>query len=149
MNAGDIIATLGVGHDPLPWIAMERIQGQFLLPVIQALFRPVEEVVDHGAATFPSLAALTPHTQQGIGQMRQIQRSLTIIALAVGLAACGNTTGDRALSGGGLGAAGGAAIGALTGTSILGGAAIGGVAGAATGALTSPRSVNLGRPAWR
>ena len=81
--------------------------------------------------------------------MRQIQRGFTIIALAVGLSACGNTSGDRALSGGGLGAAGGAAIGALTGTSVLGGAALGGVAGAATGALTSPNTVNLGRPAWR
>ena len=81
--------------------------------------------------------------------MRQIQRSLIIIVLGAGLAACGNTTGDRALSGGGLGAAGGAAIGALTGTSVLGGAAIGGAAGAATGALTSPNTVNLGRPAWR
>ncbi len=81
--------------------------------------------------------------------MRQIQRSLIVMALAAGLAGCGYTTGDRALSGGGIGAAGGAAIGALTGTSVLGGAAIGGVAGAATGALTSPNTVNLGRPAWR
>lgn len=71
------------------------------------------------------------------------------LILAGGLAACGQTQGERALSGAGLGAAGGAAVGALTGGSALGGAAIGGVAGGAAGALTSPRDVNLGRPAWR
>lgn len=71
------------------------------------------------------------------------------LILAGGLAACGQTQGDRLLSGAGLGAAGGAAIGAATGGSPLAGAAIGGVAGGATGALTSPRDVNVGRPAWR
>jgi hypothetical protein len=81
--------------------------------------------------------------------MRSFARLTIATAFAVGFAACGQTTGDRALSGGGLGAAGGAAVGALTGTSVLGGAAIGGAAGAATGALTSPSTVNLGRPAWR
>jgi len=84
--------------------------------------------------------------------MTTIRKTLTATALLAGLAlvtACGQTTGDRALSGGGLGAAGGAAIGALTGTSILGGALIGGAAGAAGGALTSPNQVNLGKPAWR
>lgn len=80
--------------------------------------------------------------------MRNMQRAI-LLSLACGLAACGQSTGDRALSGGGIGAAGGAAVGALTGTSVLGGAAIGGAAGAATGALTSPGTVNLGRPAWR
>ncbi|MEI6158539.1 MAG: hypothetical protein WCP77_01795 [Roseococcus sp.] len=81
--------------------------------------------------------------------MRKIQRLTMLLALAGGLAACGQTTGDRALSGAGLGAAAGAGVGALTGTSVLGGAAIGGLAGGATGALTSPNTVNLGRPAWR
>jgi len=46
---------------------MERIHGQSLLPLIQALPRPIEEVVKLVAATFPSLSALTTHTQQGIG----------------------------------------------------------------------------------
>ena len=58
--------------------------------------------------------------------------------LALALAACGDTAGQRALTGGGLGAAGGAAVGAVTGGSVLGGAAIGGAAGATTGALTTP-----------
>jgi len=113
--------------------------------------RPFEErgMRKSMAATFPWVSALDELKQQGIKHMRQMQRSLLILVLAGGLAACGNTTGDRALSGGGIGAAGGAALGALTGTSVLGGAALGGAAGAATGALTSPGTVNLGRPAWR
>jgi osmotically inducible lipoprotein OsmB len=64
------------------------------------------------------------------------------------LVACGHTTGDRALSGAGIGAAGGAVAGALVGAPVTG-ALIGAGAGAATGALTSPNQVNLGRPVWR
>ncbi|WP_431303243.1 LptM family lipoprotein [Sediminicoccus sp. BL-A-41-H5] len=81
--------------------------------------------------------------------MRKMFRWSFVIVLAGGLAACGQTTGDRALSGAGLGAAAGAGVGALTGTSVVGGAALGAAAGGATGALTSPNTVNLGRPAWR
>jgi len=81
--------------------------------------------------------------------MRDMPRLMMLLILAGGLAACGQTTGDRALSGAGLGAAAGAGIGALTGTGVAGGAALGAVAGGATGALTSPNTVNLGRPAWR
>ncbi len=64
------------------------------------------------------------------------------------LAACGHTTGDRALSGAGIGAAGGAVAGALVGAPATG-ALIGAGVGAATGALTSPSQINLGRPIWR
>jgi osmotically inducible lipoprotein OsmB len=81
--------------------------------------------------------------------MHQLSRLSLVVALVGGLAACGQTTGDRAISGAGLGAAAGAGVGALTGTSVLGGAALGGVAGGAAGALTTPNTVNLGRPAWR
>ena len=63
------------------------------------------------------------------------------------LSACGSSTGDRALSGGAIGAAGGAIVGAFAGTPATG-ALIGGAAGAAAGALTSPNQVNLGKPAW-
>ncbi len=63
--------------------------------------------------------------------------------------ACGNTTGDRALSGGGLGAAAGLAVGAVTGVTLLEGALIGGAVGAAAGALTDSNQVDLGRPAWK
>lgn len=81
--------------------------------------------------------------------MRRMTHLSLLVALAGGLAACGQSTGDRALSGAGLGAAAGAGVGALTGTSVVGGAALGAAAGGATGALTSPNTVNLGRPAWR
>lgn len=64
------------------------------------------------------------------------------------LTACGTTPGDRALSGGLLGAGAGAAVGSLSGNAGAG-AVVGGVAGAAAGALTSPDQVNLGDPVWR
>lgn len=64
------------------------------------------------------------------------------------LSACGHSTGDRALSGAGIGAAGGAVAGALVGAPLTG-AVIGGAVGAGTGALTSPDQVNLGRPIWK
>ncbi|MBU8545676.1 MULTISPECIES: YMGG-like glycine zipper-containing protein [Roseomonadaceae] len=71
-----------------------------------------------------------------------------LLLAATTLAACGQTTGDRAVSGGLLGAGAGAAVGSLSGSAGTG-ALIGGAAGAAGGALTSPGTVNLGRPAWR
>jgi osmotically inducible lipoprotein OsmB len=64
------------------------------------------------------------------------------------LSACGHTTGDRALSGAGIGAAGGAVVGALAGNPLAG-AAIGGAVGAGAGALTTSDQVNLGKPIWR
>lgn len=67
---------------------------------------------------------------------------------ALSLAACGTTPGDRAASGGLLGAGAGAAIGSLYGDAGTG-AVIGGVAGAAAGAVTNPCDVNLGHPVWR
>ena len=73
------------------------------------------------------------------------------VALAAGvlLAACGETTTDRALSGAGIGAAAGGAASGITGGSVLTGAAIGGAAGAAAGALTDEDQINLGNPIWR
>ena len=84
-----------------------------------------------------------------------MQRSVPYLpALALGsalltLAACGDSTGDRAMSGGAIGAGVGAAAGAVTGTSVLGGAVIGGAAGAATGAATDEDQIDLGKPVWR
>jgi osmotically inducible lipoprotein OsmB len=80
---------------------------------------------------------------------RTVLTWLVLIPLAVSLAGCGYDRGDRALSGGLLGAGGGAAIAAVTGGNPLVGAAIGGGAGALGGALTSGRDINLGRPIWR
>ena len=67
---------------------------------------------------------------------------------ALGLSACGNTTGDRALSGGAIGAGVGAAAGLLMGSPVEG-AVIGGALGAGTGALTKPDQVDLGKPVWK
>jgi len=60
-------------------------------------------------------------------------------ATILALAGCGNQPGERALSGGAIGAAGGAGIAAIAGGPVLGGALLGGAAGALTGAVTSPR----------
>ena len=60
-----------------------------------------------------------------------------VFVTALALAGCGTTPGDRAVSGGLLGAGGGAAIGSLYGDAGKG-AVIGGVGGAALGALTAP-----------
>ncbi|HUJ04211.1 MAG TPA: YMGG-like glycine zipper-containing protein [Rhizomicrobium sp.] len=70
------------------------------------------------------------------------------MASALIIAGCGTTPGDRAVSGGLLGAGAGAAIGSVTGSAGKG-ALIGGVAGAAIGALTSPCDLDLGTPYWR
>jgi hypothetical protein len=72
----------------------------------------------------------------------------TIIFALLALTACGNSTGDRALSGGGIGAGVGVVAGALMGAPLEG-ALIGGAVGAGAGALTSSDQINLGRPAWR
>jgi osmotically inducible lipoprotein OsmB len=79
--------------------------------------------------------------------MRSV-KILLPIAFVLGLAACGTSPGERAITGAGIGAAGGAAAGALLGNPAMG-AAAGGLAGGAIGGLTSPDSVYLGRPAWR
>ena len=69
------------------------------------------------------------------------------MSLGFTLAGCGYSRGDRAVSGGLIGA--GAAVGAVTGGSPLTGALIGGGIGAVGGAVTSHNDVNLGRPIWR
>lgn len=69
--------------------------------------------------------------------------SIILPILGLFLASCGNTTGERALSGGGIGAGVGAAGAAVTGGSPVTGAIIGGAAGAATGALTDKDDIDL------
>lgn len=68
---------------------------------------------------------------------------LSIFCLAIVLTACGNTKGERALSGAGIGAGVGAVGGAVTGGSVAGGAVLGGVVGAAAGALTDKDQIDL------
>ena len=81
--------------------------------------------------------------------MKNLTRVTILAALTLGVAACGSSTGDRAISGGAIGAGAGAAVGVITGGSAVGGALLGGAAGAATGALTKEKNVNLGKPFWR
>lgn len=80
--------------------------------------------------------------------MQQIALRAAICLGVLAAAACGNTTGDRALSGAGIGAGVGALGGLLVGAPLEG-ALIGGAVGAGTGALTDKNQVNLGRPIWR
>jgi uncharacterized membrane protein len=80
--------------------------------------------------------------------MKRIPMTAALLFSLCVLGACGNTTGDRALSGAGIGAGAGA-LGGLMFGAPLEGALIGGAIGAGTGALTDRHQVNLGRPIWR
>ena len=72
--------------------------------------------------------------------MRNLLRTtLVLTAVALSLAACGETPGTRAVTGGLLGAGGGAAIGGATGGNAGTGALIGAGVGALGGAVTAPR----------
>jgi hypothetical protein len=62
-----------------------------------------------------------------------------VSVLALSLAACGDTWGQRAVTGGGIGAGTGALVGALTPIGLLPGALVGGAVGAGVGAATTPR----------
>ena len=64
------------------------------------------------------------------------------LAAMVSLSACGTTTGDRGLSGAGIGAG----VGLVAGPP---GVLVGGLVGAGVGMATSPNDVNLGKPAWK
>jgi hypothetical protein len=70
-----------------------------------------------------------------------------IAAAAIVLSACGTSPGDRAVSGGLIGAGAGAAVGAAVGDPGVG-ALVGGAAGAAVGGLSDPCELNLGDPWW-
>lgn len=61
-----------------------------------------------------------------------------LAAIGIALSACGNSPGERAVTGGLLGAGGGAAIGSLSGNAGAG-ALIGAGVGAVGGAVTAPR----------
>jgi osmotically inducible lipoprotein OsmB len=70
--------------------------------------------------------------------VRKFALSALAGSLLLALAGCGYTPGQRAVSGGLLGAGAGAGISALTGGHAATGALIGGGAGALGGALTAP-----------
>jgi len=79
--------------------------------------------------------------------MKPISLKTSIVLCLLTLAACGQSTGDRALSGGAIGAGAGAVGGALLGSPGTG-ALLGGALGAGAGALTSPSQIDLGKPVW-
>lgn len=80
--------------------------------------------------------------------MRHTALAASLALSVLALSGCGNTTGDRAISGGGIGAGVGALGGWALGSPIEG-ALIGGAVGAGAGALTSPGQIDLGKPIWR
>jgi osmotically inducible lipoprotein OsmB len=68
---------------------------------------------------------------------------ILIACMALLLSGCGNTQGERALSGAGIGAGAGAVGSAITGGNPWAGAAVGGVAGGVVGAVTDKDDINL------
>jgi osmotically inducible lipoprotein OsmB len=66
-------------------------------------------------------------------------KHIVLAIILLGTAACGDTWGQRAVTGGGIGAGSGALLGALTPLGILPGALIGGAVGAGVGAATTPK----------
>jgi hypothetical protein len=64
---------------------------------------------------------------------------LALAAILFSATACGDTWGQRAVTGGAIGAGSGAVLGAATGFNPLLGAVVGGAAGAGIGAATTPQ----------
>jgi hypothetical protein len=62
---------------------------------------------------------------------------VTLIPLALSLSACGDTWGQRAVTGGAIGTGTGLAVGALVGWPLLAPALVGGALGAGIGAATT------------
>lgn len=81
--------------------------------------------------------------------MNTIKHTVVLLSTLALLAACGDRPGERALSGGAIGAGAGAVGGALLGGDPVTGAVVGGAVGAATGGLTKKKDINLGDPVWR
>ena len=77
--------------------------------------------------------------------MNSLKSTTFALATAILLSACGNTQGDRALSGGAIGAG----TGAILSGNPVAGAVVGGAVGAAAGALIPEDKVNLGKPVWK
>jgi hypothetical protein len=97
---------------------------------------------EHDPARHPVIAS------SGDNVMKQIVLRAAMCLALLAPAACGDTMGDRALSGGGIGAGVGALGGLIVGAPVEG-ALIGGAVGAGTGALTDKDQINLGKPVWR
>ena len=66
--------------------------------------------------------------------------SIVLIPMALSLSACGDTWGERALTGGGIGAGTGLAVGAIAGWPLVAPALVGAALGAGIGAATAPEN---------
>ena len=69
----------------------------------------------------------------------RLRMPLLALPVAVALAACGQTPGERAVTGGLIGAGTGAAVAGATGGNLATGALLGAGVGAVGGALTAPQ----------
>ena len=61
-----------------------------------------------------------------------------VLPLALALSACGDTWGERAVTGGGIGAGAGLAVGAIAGWPLVAPVLAGAAVGAGIGAATTP-----------
>ncbi len=95
------------------------------------------------------LAATASPRRKVTMMARHIPFIAALVCYGLALSGCGDSPGDRAASGGLIGAGAGAAISGLAGGSLATGALLGGAAGAIGGAVTSPDDIDLGRPVWR
>jgi len=80
--------------------------------------------------------------------MKRLAFPILGMAGLLALAGCGDSRGDRAVTGAGMGAAAGAVIGGVTPMSVAGGALIGAGAGGLIGGLTDKSQINLGDAPW-
>lgn len=77
--------------------------------------------------------------------MKSILSAAVLLPLALSVSACGDTWGQRAVTGGAIGTGAGLAVGALAGWPLLGPALVGGVVGAGIGAATAKDGPMSGR----
>ena len=68
-----------------------------------------------------------------------MRKYIVLAAVLLTATACGDSWGQRAVTGGAIGAGSGAVLGAATGFNPLLGAVVGGAAGAGIGAATTPQ----------
>jgi len=67
--------------------------------------------------------------------------AILLVPLALSVSACGDTWGQRAVTGGAIGTGAGLAVGAVTGFPLVGAALIGTAVGAGVGAATAPGGI--------
>jgi len=65
---------------------------------------------------------------------------VVMLVILIGATGCGDTWGQRAVTGGAIGAGSGAVLGAVAPVGVLPGALIGGAVGAGVGAATTPKN---------